>query len=679
MTEPLRTRAIGALVAGVLLALVAGFGGIAAAVCGLLAQPAFALGVSWWRRTRTTTASATLLKHDFPALLMVWAGGVLLLALLVSWPLRALRDSGSLPAVLALSVAVSIAVLALWRTWPLWQALERDGGTLRTHGQALSARGMESWHGLAAALVLLALCAAVFVPAWPGLLGEGWHWPVAFATALLSAVLHGVLQRLPSAPPAVVAEAPVFDPFAEPPAEPMPLEPLAQHELLPQLYAAARSGRVDRALQLLDAGADPQALPPEDSRDQRSLAVLAAVLPDLRLLRTLIGRGVDVNLAHRGMTPLLAATRDSWHGRPEAVMTLLANGADPRAIDADGNTPLHHAARSSDPGVAALLRDAAAEIDALNHDGHSPLAVACQSGNWRLAKFLLERGAKVEPADGVPVLVPAAATEDDDPAGVQLLLKHKARLDARDRRRRSALHEAASAGHAEIVEVLLNAGANIEPRDAAGRTPWLDAAAQAHAGVLERLLAHQPDLHAVDGEGNNALLLACRAEQVGAALVRWLLELGVARDVAAADGRRAIDHAAAAGRWSIVALLDPDYPLPVAVSDVPGNGENDGSATPPLLNDRAPLELLREALAFGNIDGMRSMAQLCTPAELGGLLHDPELALQPCVVDWLLQHDIALEQQDACGDTPMFALLARGADAIPTLQVLLRHGVSPAG
>ena len=679
MTDTPRTRAIGALAIGALLALVAGFGGVAAAACGVLAQPAFALGVSGWRRTRALAPLPAVFKHDLPSLLALWAGGALLLALLVAWPLQALRGSGSLPAVLALCVALSLAVLALWRTWPLWQALERESGTLHMHAQALSARGMESWRGLGAAAALLALCAVVIAPAWPGLLGANLHWPLAIAGALMSPLLHGVLQATPNAAPAAVAEPPVFDPFAEPLPEPVPLEPLAQHQLVPQLYDAARSGRIDRALQLLDAGADPHALPPEDSRDQRSLAVLAAVLPDLRLLRALIGHRVDLNRSHRGITPLLAATRDSWHGRPEAVMTLLANGADPRAIDADGNTPLHHAARSSDPGVAALLRDAAAEIDVLNHDGHSPLALACQSGNWRLAKFLLERGAKVEPADGVPVLVSAAATEDDDPAGVQLLLKHKARLDARDGRRRSALHEAALAGHADIVEALLNAGANVEPRDAAGRTPWLDAAAHAHAGVLERLLARQPDVNAVDGEGHNALLLACRAERVNAALVRRLLDLGIAADVVAADGRRAIDHAAAAGRWSVVALLDPSYPLPVAVSDASGTGENDGTATPPLLSDRAPLDLLREALAFGNIDGMRAMAQLCTPAELGNLLHDAELVLQPCVVEWLLQHDIALEQQDACGDTPMFALLARGVDAIPSVQVLLRHGVSPAG
>ncbi|MRU25030.1 ankyrin repeat domain-containing protein, partial [Xylella fastidiosa subsp. multiplex] len=82
---------------------------------------------------------------------------------------------------------------------------------------------------------------------------------------------------------------------------------------------------------------------------------------------------------------------------------------------------------------AALLRDAAAELDALNCDGLSPLGAACQVGNWRLAKFLLERGAQPEPIGGTPVLLAAAGTDEDDPSGVLLLLKHKARVDARDR------------------------------------------------------------------------------------------------------------------------------------------------------------------------------------------------------------------------------------------------------
>lgn len=480
MTDTSRPRALSiAFAVGAVLALGAAVGGVPGAILAALAQPAFALGVSWWRRSRALLPLKVVARQDLPALLALWSAAPLLLALLLAWPLAALRDSGSLAAVLGLSVLVSAGLLAAWRTWPLWNDVERLDGSLAHHWQALAGRDLTAWRGLGVAALVIALAALVVLPAWPGLLPESARWPAALAVVLLSPLLHLLLQRVKPAPLVALRSSPLatasheHEPMFAAAAETAPLEAMAPQELTPALYEAARHGRIDRGLQLLQAGADPYALPDPNWRDQRSLAVLAAVLPDLRLLRELIARGVDVNAPHRGMTPLLAATRDSWHGRPEAVMTLLANGADSRATDSDGNTPLHHAARSSDPGVAALLRDAAAEVDALNNEGWSPLAVACQVGNWRLARFLLERGARSEPAEGTPVLLAAAATEDDDPAGVQLLLKHKARADARDRQRRSALHEAALAGHVEIIGVLLGAGANLEARDAwAARHGW---------------------------------------------------------------------------------------------------------------------------------------------------------------------------------------------------------------
>ncbi|OWB46281.1 ankyrin repeat domain-containing protein [Stenotrophomonas maltophilia] len=685
MTDVSRPRALSiAFAVGALLALGAAVGGVAGAILAALAQPAFALGVSWWRRSRALLPLKVVARQDLPALLALWAAAPLLLALLLAWPLAALRDSGSLAAVLGLSVLVSAGLLAAWRTWPLWNDVERLDGRLAHHWQALAGRDLTAWRGLGVAALVIALAALVVLPAWPGLLPESARWPAALAVVVVSPVLHLLLQRVAPAPLVSLRPSPLatasneHEPMFAAAAETAPLEAMAPQELTPALYEAARHGRIDRGLQLLQAGADPYALPDPNWRDQRSLAVLAAVLPDLRLLRELIARGVDVNAPHRGMTPLLAATRDSWHGRPEAVMTLLANGADSRATDSDGNTPLHHAARSSDPGVAALLRDAAAEVDALNNEGWSPLAVACQVGNWRLARFLLERGARSEPAEGTPVLLAAAATEDDDPAGVQLLLKHKARADARDRQRRSALHEAALAGHVEIIGVLLAAGANLEARDALGRTPWLEAARAGRAAVVEHLLPHKPDLVAVDGEGRNAVQLAVMAEDVSPLLVKRLVELGIAADATDPVGRRAVDYAAEAGRWAIVALLDPSYPLPAAVSD--GLAERGEAASASgLLPDRPPLTLLREALGFGNTEGMAALAKLCQPEELGGLLLDPELALEPRAVDWLLGHGADPYVRDACSDTPMFALLSRGIDAVPALQVMLQRGLSPAG
>src|SRR5690606_29035634 len=113
----------------------------------------------------------------------LWLAGTGVVAVLVSWPLAALHDSGSLAAVLALSVAVSVAVLGLWRTWPLWHAMEREDTALRVQWQALAGQGLSSWQGLGAALLLLLLCASIVAPAWPGLLPEALRWPLAIATA----------------------------------------------------------------------------------------------------------------------------------------------------------------------------------------------------------------------------------------------------------------------------------------------------------------------------------------------------------------------------------------------------------------------------------------------------------------------------------------------------------------
>ena len=686
MTEPGSRDVTAAFALGVVLTLASAVGGLPAALLAALAQPAFALGVSWARRSRVPRPLPQVMREELPSLLALWLAGPAVLAVLLAWPLAALRESGSLAAALGLTVLLGVGLLAVWRTWPLWSDVERLAGGLQRHATGLGARELGAWRGLLVAALVLLICALVVLPAWPGLLPPALRWPALAALVIGSPLLHLLLQQVAPARSASVAPLHGLQELhtaweQEPPSAEAsaPLEAMQADALVPALYEAARHGRIERALQLLQAGADPHALPDPQWRDQRTLPVLAAVLPDLRLLRELIARGVDVNAPHKGMTPLLAATRDSWHGRPEAVMTLLANGADSRAADADGNTPLHHAARSSDPGVAALLRDAAAEIDALNNDGWSPLAVACQVGNWRLARFLLERGARTEPAEGTPVLLAAAATEDDDPAGVLLLLKHKARADARDRQRRSALHDAALAGHTAILDALLAAGANLEARDALGRTPLLEAAASGRAAVVEHLLRHSPDLAAVDGEGRNALVLAAMAADVPPLLVRRLLDLGLVADLSDPLARRAVDSAAASGRWAIVAMMDPAYPLPAAVSDGLANISADEAHTSALLPDRPPLELLRESLRFGNLEGMDSMARLCRPEELGGLLHDPELALDPRAIGWLLQQGASHDLLDACADTPMFALLARGVDAVPALQAMLEHGVSPAG
>ena len=160
----------------------------------------------------------------------------------------------------------------------------------------------------------------------------------------------------------------------------------------------------------------------------------------------------------------------------------------------------------------------------------------------------------------------AATVDDDDPQGIKLLLKRKARVDARGPLKRTALMTAAMHGNAFIAQQLLDAGAHIDLADAQGTTALMEAARAGADDVLDVFASRKPSLDLVDAKGRTALIIACQSVKANEAIVRRLLEMGASRDVAVADGRRAVDFAAAAGRWNIVALIDPDYPRPQSVA-----------------------------------------------------------------------------------------------------------------
>ena len=122
-----RPRLVALLVAaGVVLAMVGGVGDVLAAVGGTLAQPLFALAVAQWRgRVR---GDARELRRDLLALTLLWVLGVGCVAAVFTWPLATLLQGGSLLAAFGLSAVVGFALVGLWRLWPLWHGLERDGG-----------------------------------------------------------------------------------------------------------------------------------------------------------------------------------------------------------------------------------------------------------------------------------------------------------------------------------------------------------------------------------------------------------------------------------------------------------------------------------------------------------------------------------------------------------------------
>ncbi len=588
--------------------------------------------------------------------------------LAIAYPMTRLLRDPSLGATMALSTTAVLVLLSLWKSWPALGLAILIRNRRENHASLMSqaferARRITGEnelffsHGVLVSLCLLLLVEGAF--ALGGLripLHGNERWTILFLYAVCIAPLASwiVVNRTASA--MVIERARERRALAQSDPQPivqdasenenceLPVAANAQ-ELDAMLLRCVRAGQTQLALAALHRGADPNCVPAASDRDQRSVIELACVNPDMRLLRGLISKGADLNRAHAGVPPLIAATRDSFEGRPDAVMTLLTNGADARCADANGDTPLHCAALCEKPIAAALLCDAGALLDAVNGEGLTPLGVACATANWELVKFLLDRGAKIDIDHGQPAIIAASSVDDDDPQGVKLLLKRKARPDARGPLKRTALMTAAMSGNAFIAQLLLDSGAQIDLVDAHGATALMEAARAGSADVLDVFASRKPSLELVDATGRSALIIACQSIKASEDIVRRLLDMGASREQAVADGRRAVDFAAAAGRWGIVALLDPSYAIPQSLA----RESSADAQTDPAVH-------LLDALRFGHwniVDRFEHEVRALPASTLANLFVELIAHDDPAPRRWLLTHGLSADA--LVDDKPLLA------------------------
>lgn len=171
-----------------------------------------------------------------------------------------------------------------------------------------------------------------------------------------------------------------------------------------------------------------------------------------------------------------------------SVRALLASGADPDARDANGDTPLHHAARAGRPEIVRLLLDAGATLDTPGEYGMTPLAQA-------------------------------AAWSDDATAVAQMLLDAGANPSALDANGDTPLHWAAGFGASRIAALLLDSGAEVDARGQFAQTPLHRAFARSlDAAAAPLLIAGGADPVAVDEYGGTPTSFAAESGHVALVL-----------------------------------------------------------------------------------------------------------------------------------------------------------------
>jgi ankyrin repeat protein len=269
------------------------------------------------------------------------------------------------------------------------------------------------------------------------------------------------------------------------------------------LHEAARAGNIAAMELLLSRGADP------DTQDAKGNSALHLGIPPenhREAISLLLAYQANSNLRdEHGDSPLhIVITLNRNSG---IVQALLSGGTDVSIRNIDGKTALYLAVEEGRTEIIPLLLSYQSDIFAADNGGITPFERALEMGNPVLSALITPETVFQTDSAGNTMLHKAIENSADVKT-INLILEHRALVNARNREGDTSLHLAVRLNEAESGELLIARGADIFAPNAKGETP-LYLVFHSPGGV-RRWMINSHTVMARDGLGNGILHYAAQ-------------------------------------------------------------------------------------------------------------------------------------------------------------------------
>jgi len=204
----------------------------------------------------------------------------------------------------------------------------------------------------------------------------------------------------------------------------------------------------------------------------------------VRILAVLVLPALWLGACSEPPQPTINLYRAIHGGDLDQIKRHLYWGTDINQADPQGEKPLHVAARRGRLVIARELLKNGADPNARNRAGETPLQVALIEGKTQLADVLFENGATDNPQDLLFVL---ARRGVDDRDSLEFLIRHGAKVDAKDQSGVTALQIAVGKGQRLLTKRLIDLGANVNVPDGDGRAPLAIAIESGDPNIIDLL------------------------------------------------------------------------------------------------------------------------------------------------------------------------------------------------